>query len=1623
MSQTAVPPSAGDGTEEDPYQIASLNQLYWLSKNSDQWDKHFIQTVNIDASDTEVWDDGAGFSPIGNGTINFTGSYNGQEYTISRLFINRMEENIGLFGYIYRSTLFNIGLTNIKIVGRKNVGGLVGFSNASSEINNCFTTGSVSGNGSVGGIAGMINNYSKVSDSYSNCSVTYAGGHPWGDIFGGLVGYNYDSYTTNSFSTGSVNGNSNIGGLVGYNFGTTRDCYATGRVEGDNNVGGLIGFNRMGFVRSSYSTGFVKGNSETGGLIGHQYLGEAVNSFWNTTTSGRTTSAGGAGKNTTQMKSLSTFTDAGWDFQLIWGMHNTINNGYPHIYYQSPVPRTKAISISGISISSAKMHFELAYSGNPLPHQYGVCWNTTGNPTVLDNIVEEGAADTTGIYMSEITGLTKNTLYYARAFFINANETVYSDELSFVTLPVDPVLPLGDGSEENPYQIEILENLYWIVADNTNWDKHYIQTANIDAIQTQDFIGGWIPIGSSYKFSFRGTYDGQGHVIDNLYIDRESTDYVGLFGYALEARISHLGLTNSRITGNNYVGGFVGYNYLSNISNSFGSGFLTGNKYVGSFAGENYWSSNISNCHSSMSVSGNELVGGLVGRNYYYAKVNTSYSIGIVNGNLSVGGLVGSNSYYATVSNSFWDIQTSGVSYSSGGTGKTTAEMKTRSTYPNSFWNFNNVWKMDGIRNFGYPFLQWQAFPPVIAIDSDEISNSSAIINYYIDGAVDLYGVCWNTTGSPTIDDNNIQEGSSDSEGTYFSEFSGLSENTVYYIRAYISYQSGTIYSNELIIRTTNFPGKGTTENPYEISNLEQLEWISNNPQSWISHFIQMDDINASGTENFDDGAGWRPIGNTEVRFSGSYNGQHHIIDNLYIDRAADNYIGLFGLTDQAEISNLGLTNTNISGHQFVGSLAGYIDNYSYIDQCFSTGSVTGVSNCVGGIMGYSDKNSYVSQSFSSVNVSGSYFTGGLAGYIINTVIYQSYSVGSVNGDNGLVGYSYSSQVLDSFWDMETSGKTTSDGGAGKTTEEMKTQSTFTSEGWDFQNIWGIIDTIFDGYPHLYWQSPVPRINTLSVSDVTTSSAIIRFELTYSGNPDPHQIGVCWNTSGDPTVLDDKTEEGPAESTGVYSSVMSGLSKEILYYVRAYAINDVDTTYGEVLSFTTFPIDPIIPEGTGTEENPFEISSFNNLFWISQNSETWDKHFIQTTDIDAGQTNLFDGGWTPIGNSVMYFTGSYNGQGHIINNLYIDQVSKDYIGLFGLAYQATIINLGLTNLDIVGRNYVGGLVGLSFSTIYSCFTTGNISGSLYLGGLLGYNISSVSNCYSSVNVSGNMVVGGLVGYHEQSSVTNCYSKGSVIGNWNAGGLVGINGSVVSNSFWDTQTSGLSTSQGGTGKTTSAMKTLSTFTNAGWDFPDVWKIDEISNNPDNDGYPFLEWQVSFNTTKKELTIGGTFTVNNKNYDGTSNAVIDQNNLTLNGVLGDDDVTLVNVVVMFASAEAGEEIIVNVTSAELDGEDSDNYTLSLNGAPTTTANISSTTNLNEARLENLKIYPNPFADHILLENAYNVYRVIFTNISGKIVSELDINGDSMISTEFLNTGIYLITIEFKNGKKQVIKMLKQ
>ena len=185
------------------------------------------------------------------------------------------------------------------------------------------------------------------------------------------------------------------------------------------------------------------------------------------------------------------------------------------------------------------------------------------------------------------------------------------------------------------------------------------------------------------------------------------------------------------------------------------------------------------------------------------------------------------------------------------------------------------------------------------------------------------------------------------------------------------------------------------------------------------------------------------------------------------------------------------------------------------------------------------------------------------------------------------------------------------------------------------------------------------------------------------------------------------------------------------------------------------------------------------------------KSYILMNDLDAttaGYEELAgpganDGkGWQPIGDSRNPFSGTLDGQGYRIANLYINRPLEDHVGLLGFVDdEAEVRNVRVEGADIRGRDHVGGLAGSNYGAASNSCSAGSVSGESYVGGLIGANRGTVSKSYSKGSVTGAMQsIGGLIGW-SRGAVADSYSMAHVSGQINlVCGLVGSNFGMISN---------------------------------------------------------------------------------------------------------------------------------------------------------------------------------------------------------------------------------------------------
>ena len=273
---------------------------------------------------------------------------------------------------------------------------------------------------------------------------------------------------------------------------------------------------------------------------------------------------------------------------------------------------------------------------------------------------------------------------------------------------------------------------------------------------------------------------------------------------------------------------------------------------------------------------------------------------------------------------------------------------------------------------------------------------------------------------------------------------------------------------------------------------------------------------------------------------------------------------------------------------------------------------------------------------------------------------------------------------------------------------------------------------------------------------------------------------------------------------------------------------------------------PKFQAGSGTVQDPYQITNAQQLKYISK---ALNAHFVLTADISLNE-EAAGSGWDPIGKQETPFTGTLDGQGHSIKNMWMKRPTTNGVGLFGYTQYATKMNVCLetSSVGINGSSYVGGLCGYARGGSFTnCYFSGIISGSNYVSGICGeapdvtisqcytdgtassvnwvsgiINRATVSDCFSTMSLTGDNI-NGIGG----NSVTKCYyaGKATLLHNYNSfycqGTYTYFDNSIVG-------TSRISSSSNNCARTTSQMKTQSNY--EGWDFASVWKITEGKTYP-------------------------------------------------------------------------------------------------------------------------------------------------------------------------------------------------
>ncbi|TAL68033.1 MAG: T9SS type A sorting domain-containing protein [Bacteroidetes bacterium] len=276
-------------------------------------------------------------------------------------------------------------------------------------------------------------------------------------------------------------------------------------------------------------------------------------------------------------------------------------------------------------------------------------------------------------------------------------------------------------------------------------------------------------------------------------------------------------------------------------------------------------------------------------------------------------------------------------------------------------------------------------------------------------------------------------------------------------------------------------------------------------------------------------------------------------------------------------------------------------------------------------------------------------------------------------------------------------------------------------------------------------------------------------------------------------------------------------------------------------------------DGQGTKDNPFLITNIYEMQEIIEGDTLL--YYRLINDIDASDTRNWNVGDhdrnpntpdEPMGFKPLYFSGQIDGNGHIIFNLFINRPSEDYVGLIGqlkgdyfTIKKGIIYQLGIEKCYIKGRNYVGSICGYFslIGLIQESYSNGIIFANNNSGGFCGWNgsLDGIINCFTSCTISTDnssdfSIATFCNGFNSFWYANKCYTSGTAISQKKESNFGILE--YASNCFWDIETTGIIDTGGhqAKGLPSSEMKKKATYINAGWDFDNVWCIDEGKDYP-------------------------------------------------------------------------------------------------------------------------------------------------------------------------------------------------
>lgn len=549
--------------------------------------------------------------------------------------------------------------------------------------------------------------------------------------------------------------------------------------------------------------------------------------------------------------------------------------------------------------------------------------------------------------------------------------------------------------------------------------------------------------------------------------------------------------------------------------------------------------------------------------------------------------------------------------------------------------------------------------------------------------------------------------------------------------------------------------GSGTKEDPWRIENAEQLAYLAqqvNNGTNYRGkHFLLVSDLDLSVKE-------WTPIGTYSNSFWGGFDGGGRTITGMTITGKENKYVGLFGAcynftAPSSYIKSVTVKRANISGHSFVGAIAGAGAN---ISDCYSIENTIYASRCVGGVCGSLIGN--ISGCYNSSSVKGNSTAGGIMGSASyegrdgNGVVQYCYNIGAVTvsqQDSSVGGITGASANRYDISNCLNCGKITGNG----------------------KNVGGIAGSTDSNYMNFigncYYNSD---LNNAGVGEGASDKVIPLTTSQLCGALPEGLDSTIWKEGSVDTSTAKATDTGSrfGTATGTYINL-----------TKVAKIGETKTASVSVYNYVTT---------NGDDWDTYTlITTAEEFVAIGQDTANCNENYVLKNNIDVSRVELGS-----IGDPGTPYIGKFSGDGHTISHVDMTKENDVYSsGLFAQigdqpSKKSGKVMLLAANGDIVSSDMVGGICGnLPAGEIYGCSFTGTVKGSM-VGGISGNagQGTMISQCFFEGDVQGRSAAAGICGNSPFTVIDHCISIAAIAGDGDRAGIVYSGDSGATNCYFN-----------------------------------------------------------------------------------------------------------------------------------------------------------------------------------------------------------------------------------------------